>query len=87
MKPMYSFDIGIKKDVFKGKGTISLSLSDIFNTQQFRTVTDATSYHVESEWKRESRILTLGFTYKLNNGNSQKDKRAFGRLSCEGYGF
>lgn len=73
--PMYSLDLGIKKEIMKGKGSISLSATDVFNTRRWRSVTEADDYYVESMRRRESQILTLGFSYKINNGNTRKDKK------------
>jgi len=73
--PLYSFDMGLKKEILKGKGSISLSATDVFNTRRWRSVTEAEDYYVESMRRRESQILTLGFSYKINNGNTRKDKK------------
>jgi hypothetical protein len=72
---MYSMDFGIKKEILKGKGSISLSGTDIFNTRRWRSVTQDNGYYVESWRRRESQVFTLGFTYKINNGNTRKEKK------------
>ncbi len=73
--PVYSIDAAIKKEILKGKGSISLSATDVFNTRRWRSVTEADDYYVESMRRRESQVLTLGFSYKINNGNTRKDKK------------
>ncbi|RYU78054.1 outer membrane beta-barrel protein [Hymenobacter persicinus] len=65
--PVYFVDAALKKDVLQDRGSITLRVSDVFNTQQF--VVDAYNQGLEStfRFKRESRIAFLGFTYRFGN--------------------
>ena len=75
MKAMYYADFAIKKEIFKSKASINLRLSDIFNSQQFNMHRTGTDFIIDMSRKRESRVLYLGFTYKLNGGTKAKDKK------------
>lgn len=72
-----SFDITVRKKLWRGKANIAMGVSDIFDKQQFRVKMDDsyfTSYVVR---KRETRIFTVNFTYyfgKPQEGGSKKDK-------------
>jgi len=62
---MYWADISIKKSILKDRGSISLRLSDIFNTQAFNIYISDYNFTQEMQFKRNSRALYLSFTYKF----------------------
>jgi outer membrane receptor protein involved in Fe transport len=74
-KANYFFDIGLKKDFFKNKLTLSLRLSDIFNTNTYSLDTQGSNYFSQVNRKRETRVLFFGASYKINGGIKQKKKR------------
>lgn len=65
MYPMYSVDLGVRQSILKGRGAITLRLSDLFDTRRFRFETFDDEFDQYFRFKRESRILYLGFTYSL----------------------
>ncbi len=70
----YNFDIGASIDVFKGKGTFTLTGRDLFNTRIWRTVVDLPDYKSETAFQwRIRRSVVLTFNYRLNQ---DKKKRA-----------
>ncbi|PSR14121.1 MAG: TonB-dependent receptor [Bacteroidetes bacterium] len=71
MRQMYSVDFGVRKPVLKGKGTITLRATDLFNTRKWGSVTTAQGITDDSLFQRESRIAYLGFSYSL-----RQDKRS-----------
>ncbi len=72
---MFSSDLGIKKEIFKDRASISLRVSDIFNTRQYNFLSYGPGFRTESENRRQSRIIFLGFTYRINSdGNRQRDR-------------
>ncbi|NDK56808.1 outer membrane beta-barrel family protein [Pontibacter fetidus] len=75
MEQMFSTDLGVKKDVWKKNGTISLRVSDLFNTRQFNFLSFGPEFRTESENRRQSRIIYLGFTYRLNSEDNQRNRR------------
>ncbi|MBB6609938.1 TonB-dependent receptor [Pontibacter sp. Tf4] len=76
MEQMFSADLGVKKDVLKKNGTITLRVSDLFNTRQFNFLSYGDTFRTESENRRQSRIVYLGFTYRLNSDNdTQRNRR------------
>jgi hypothetical protein len=68
----YALDIGASLDIFSGKGTLTLTGRDLFNTRQRRTIIDLPDYKAESvfQW-RQTRRVVLNFAYRLN-----QEKRA-----------
>ncbi len=75
MEQMFSADLGVKKDVLKKNGTISLRVTDIFNTRQFNFLSFGPEFRTESENRRQTRIIYLGFTYRLNSEDNQRNRR------------
>ena len=68
---MYAWDAGVSKDIFKGKGTLTLSARDILNSRQRRMITETPEYYAESEFRWRSRSVILNFSYRINR---QKDR-------------
>jgi len=73
-REIYFIDIGIKKRVLQGKGTISLRLSDVLNSRKYAGETNGPGFYIYSEYKRLSQRIYAGFTYKLNR-YKPKDRR------------
>ncbi len=69
MLPMSQVDFAIKKEVFKSKGTFTLSVSDLFDQMRFRMNTAGSNFSQETERKRETRIATLTFNYRFGSGD------------------
>lgn len=70
-KAMYSVDMGLSKDILKNKGTISLSVRDLFNTRKWRSETFGANFFSDSEFQWRSRQVLVSFSYRLN----QRKKR------------
>lgn len=67
--PMSQVDFALKKDVFKNKGTFTLSVTDIFDQMRFRINTSGSNFSQEVERKRETRVATLTFNYRFGSGD------------------
>lgn len=70
-KAMYNVDIAASRDILKDKGTLSLSVRDVFNSRRWRYIYEGENFFTEgdSQWRARSVVLT--FNYRLN----QKKKR------------
>ena len=76
-KPFGMIAAGIGKQVMKGKGTLRLSIRDIFYTQRFRAESRYGNVDAEFQEARDSRVLNLNFTYRFSKGkmNGQQRRR------------
>lgn len=74
-KETYFVDLGLKKDFWKRRASLAIRASDIFNTRAFRIESQDVSYKVNMEFRRESRIVMFTFTYKINEGIKQRERR------------
>jgi outer membrane receptor protein involved in Fe transport len=76
MKEMYSADLGLRKTVLDRKGTVSLRVSDMFNTQAFRMYNYGDNFTIDMERRRNSRMVYVGFTYRINEYNNRRNQRS-----------
>lgn len=85
-KAITSIDVGLSRDVFKGNGTVALSVRDLFNTRKFRgeTITEFFTTDSEFQWRRGPTV-TASFTYRLNQ-KKQRGRRGRGRDGGEEFG-
>lgn len=74
IEPQYSLNIGLRKDVFNGKATISANVSDIFNTRNFRITTDNPRFDEKRVFQRETRVGTLAFTYRFGGFREKEEE-------------
>lgn len=73
MKEMYSADFAVRKNVLNNNASISLRLSDIFDTRRFRMYNYGDNFTLDSERRRNSRMVFIGFTYRINE--YERDRR------------
>jgi len=74
-KEMYSVDLGLRYMVMNKKGTITLRVSDIFNTRIGKTNSWGTGYTTYSESRHESQIIFVGFSYRINDYKQRRDNK------------
>lgn len=69
VSPQWQLDAGIQKRILKDAGMLKLSMSDIFNSYDFRMRRDFGGLSNTGRGKRETQQVKLSFTYRF--GNSQ----------------
>lgn len=72
MKASYWADLAVKKDILQKRATINLRVGDVFCTGGWGHTTDNQQMYRVSNDKRLSPTVTIGFSYKINNGLKQK---------------
>ena len=78
MDPGYWVDLAVKKDVFQRRGSINIRLSDVFRTGGWGHTTHTEQLDRVVKNRRLSPSLTLGFTWKINNGLKQRPQQMDG---------
>lgn len=71
-KEQYYADASFRQDLLKNKLSVSLRLTDIFNTRTFYGTTSGNGFSTESKRYRESRVLYAGVQFKINNYNKKQ---------------
>lgn len=65
MGTRFSIDMGIKKQIQKGKGELFFNASDIFNTLRIKKEINGNSFKLTSTDYYETQVFRLGYSYKL----------------------
>ena len=68
MHASYWADLAVKKDVLSHRGTVNLRVSDMFCTGGWGHTTHNAQLDREFRARRISPTITIGFSYKINNG-------------------
>jgi hypothetical protein len=66
-------DLGVNKDVLKGKGTVTVNVSDLFNSRRNRFITEGVNFFTEGNFLGRRRQINLTFNYRLDS-SSKKTK-------------
>ncbi len=87
----YTVDLGATKDVLNGKGTVTATVQDLFNTRKWRNERSTGDFTETSEFQWRSRQFMLSFIYRLNQkkrgGRGGRGERAPGADASGGDGF
>ncbi len=71
----YWVDMAVRKEVLNRRGSVNLRVSDVFCTGGWGHSTDNAELYRVVKNHRLSPMITIGFTYKINNGLKQKASR------------
>ena len=69
----YSIDLGLAKDVFKGKGTLTLNVRDLMNSRRRRSIVDIPGYYSNSDNLWRPRQINLTLNFRLNQQKIERD--------------
>jgi len=83
MDPMWRLDAGLQKEVLKNKGTIKLSIRDIFASQSFTGRVKYQDIDVYVHSIHDSRTASLTFTYRFGKPVQNQQRRKTGGASDE----
>lgn len=72
----YWLDMGMRINVLNRKGTITLRVSDIFNTMNFSSETWGPNFTSNINRVRESRVFFIGFSYRINEYKARRDRQS-----------
>lgn len=67
VRSFWSMDAGVQKKFFNDKATLKLSVSDIFNSLQFRSSASFAGQLVQYNTKNETRQIKLSLVFKLGS--------------------
>ncbi len=83
IRSSYSGSIGVSQTVLKGAGTLTLNVTDVFNTQRSRFDVLAAGINSQNVNKLESRFIKLNFSYKFGNKNVKASQRRDSGIEAE----
>lgn len=78
-------NLGVSKQLFKGKGSLRLNIRDVLYSQKIRGTIKYSNIDASFQQRRDSRQLGLGFTWRFSKGkmNGNGPKRKTGGASEE----
>jgi outer membrane receptor protein involved in Fe transport len=71
--PVFVMNTGLKQEVFKRNGAFILTVSDVFNTMQNKSIIDTPELYEKMVRKRSARMIYAGFTYNFGHQKKGKD--------------
>lgn len=80
-KALYFVDLGMNKDILKDKGTLTLNVSDLFNSRINRFITEGSNFYTSGYFQGRRRQTNLTFIYRLNQGKQKGKEKGSGILS------
>jgi iron complex outermembrane receptor protein len=76
--PMWAMNIGLSKNIMKNKGSLRLSVRDVFLTQVFSGYSKYQNVDVTIRQQRDSRVANLSFTYRFTKGKTAAQRKRGG---------
>ena len=67
-------DLGLRKNIMKGNGSLKLAVNDVFNTKQYRFDVQYAAIRANSINNMDTRVVNLTFNYKFGNKNVKQSK-------------
>ncbi|MDP4284431.1 MAG: TonB-dependent receptor [Bacteroidota bacterium] len=83
MNPMWRMDAGVQKQILKKKGSLKLSVRDIFKTQNFSGSVNYQDIDLHIRNTQDSRIASLTFSYRFGKPMQNQRHRRTGGASDE----
>lgn len=71
---IYFVDLALRKDYMQGDLSVTLRITDIFNTRKFGMETFGNGFSSTSERRMDSRAVYLGLSFKINNYQNKQRK-------------
>lgn len=81
--PMGAVNSAISKQIFDKKGNLKIGIRDIFKTQQFSGYAKYSDVDVNVASRRDSRQLSLSFTYRFGKNNIPSERKKTGGANDE----
>ncbi|MCK0159420.1 TonB-dependent receptor domain-containing protein [Allomuricauda sp. F6463D] len=75
-KGIFSMNLAMSKDVFNDNATISLNVSDVFNSRKRQSFTETSTFTSDSEFQWRERQINLSLIYRFNQ---PKERQRGGR--------
>ena len=72
---VYTVNLAFSKDVFKDKATVTLNISDLFNSTKMIRQFNLATVDSYTEMQRKVRQINLSFTYRFNKKKTERETK------------
>jgi outer membrane receptor protein involved in Fe transport len=72
----YSTGLAIRQDFLKRNASFTLQFRDWVGNPKFEMTTETQNFYSHSQMKRETKVITATFTYRINNYKAQNRRNA-----------
>ncbi|WP_337044972.1 outer membrane beta-barrel family protein [Emticicia sp. 17c] len=79
-KAIAVMDLAVSKDILKNNATITLNVTDVFNSRIYRSVTIGDNFITESSGQGRLRQINLTFNYRLHQAKKKTKEPAEGEF-------
>jgi hypothetical protein len=83
MNSMWRLDAGVQKQILKKKGSLKLSIRDIFQSQTFQGSVNYQDIDMRIKNTRDSRTVSLTFAYRFGKPMQNQQRNKTGGASDE----
>lgn len=73
--PRFLVNLGLRQNIFQQRASLSLTVSDVFNSLKWTSRIDTPILYQEQTSKRNSQIIYLGFTWHFGNAAEQESEK------------
>lgn len=84
---MYFVNASVKQELWNNRLSATLQIQDIFGTMKFAGSSSGTNFENTFKYKRESQIVQLTLSYKINNFKTKPGKEGMDSSGNEGGGM
>src|SRR5207237_2887408 len=83
LQPTGQVSAGLSKQVLQNKASIKLTARDIFYSQAMEGLTHFETVNEYFKLKRDTRVVTISFSYRFGNGTKPQSRRITGAAGDE----
>lgn len=77
-KAIAVMDLAVSKDILKNNATLTLNVSDVFNSRIYRSITEGVNFYTEGRGQGRLRQVNLTFNYRLHQAKKKTKEPAEG---------
>lgn len=85
--PVWFVDFSVRKDLWKRKGSITLSVQDIFRSRFTGSHSESAAFIQDTERRRDPQLVRLNFSYRFGKFDVSLFRRKNTRVETEGMDF
>ena len=74
----FASSVSFKQEFFDRKASVTLNVRDVFQSMEFESTSEGQGFYSERQFSRESPVIRLSFSYRINNYKEKRGPREQG---------